>query len=56
MSEKTKKKIVKKKLMDVYGELTRPNVVVTKMYLKVLSDGTVTVEECEYEEQVSSTI
>ena len=53
MSEvkKVKKSIPKgTKLLDVYNVLNRPNVAVTKMFLKVLEDGTVVIDECEYEE------
>jgi hypothetical protein len=42
------------KLLDAYGELARPNVTVSKMVLRVLDDGTVIVDECEYEEVVTT--
>jgi hypothetical protein len=38
-------------LLDVYRELTKPNVTVTKMSLKVLDDGTVVIDECQYIEE-----
>ena len=48
---KTKKSIKGKKLMDMFSELARPNVTVSRMLLKVLDDGTVVIEDCEYEEE-----
>jgi hypothetical protein len=51
---KVKKKIEKKRLVDVYGEINRPNVTVTLAVLRVTETGEVIVERCEYEEVVTT--
>jgi len=53
--EGIKKSIRNKKLIDVLPELARASVSVSRMSLRVLGDGTVIVEECEYiEEEVTT--
>jgi hypothetical protein len=52
--QKVKKSMKNKKLLDVYSEISKPNVAVTTMYLRVAEDGEVIVVSCEYEEVVSS--
>lgn len=53
--KKTKKGVKNKKLSDVYSEISKPNVTVTSMYLRVTEKGEVIVESCEYEEEVVTT-
>jgi len=48
--KKTSKTIKRKKLLEVYDELTKGNVTVKYISYKVLEDGSVEVVECEYEE------
>ena len=56
MSEvkKVKKLTKNTRLLDVYGELTRPNVAVLRMVLRVDEEGVVIVDECSYEEEVTT--
>jgi len=49
-----KKSISNKRLLDVYGEINRPNVVVRSMVHRVTEKGEVIVDSCEYEEVVTS--
>jgi hypothetical protein len=52
--QKVKKSMKNKKLLDVYGEINRPDVTVTSMVLRVTEAGEVIVESCEYEEVVTT--
>jgi hypothetical protein len=52
--QKVKKSMKNKKLLDVYSEITKTNVTVTSMVLRVTEQGEVIVDSCEYEEVVSS--
>jgi len=56
MSEKIvkKKKIENVKLDKVFYMLARDGVRVSKMILRVESDGSVSVDVCEYEEEETS--
>jgi len=45
-----RKAIRGRKLLEVYSELTKPNVRVLRQHLKVLPNGEVEVVECVYEE------
>jgi len=52
--KKVKKLTKNTRLLDVYGELTRPNVAVLRMVLRVDEEGVVIVDECSYEEEVTT--
>jgi len=54
MSARRRSKLEGVRFTEVHHVIARRGVVVTTLILRVLEDGTVVVERCEYEEEVTA--